>query len=66
MASQYRPVRGIRAPGAKEYNSYAAGKKAYGGGRPFPNTGKGKATSKAGYAEREAKRRAIISRQRSK
>ena len=65
MASQYRPVTGIKAQAAGGgYNPYAAGKKSYGGGRPFPNTGKGGAASKAGYNEREAKRQAIVNRQK--
>lgn len=68
MASQYRPVRGIKAPnaGGAGFNPYAAGNKVYGGGRPFPNVGKGGAVSKVGYAEREAKRKAIMSRQGGK
>lgn len=65
MANQYNPVRGIRAPiaGGAGFNRLAAGKKTYGTGRPFPNMGKADAEAMRGYAEREAKRRAIVSRQ---
>lgn len=44
------------------FNRYAAGRKAYGGGRSFPNVGKGGAVSAQGYAQREAKRKAIQKR----
>lgn len=44
------------------FNRYAAGRKTYGGGRPFPNVGIGGATSAQGYAQREARRKAIAKR----
>lgn len=46
-----------------DFNSYAAGNKVYGAGRPFPNIG---AVDKMGYRERElrtkAKRNAMLRR----
>lgn len=46
-----------------DFNSYAAGNKVYGAGRPFPNIG---AVDKLGYRERDlktkAKRNAMLRR----
>lgn len=54
--------------GGGGFNSYAAGHKAYGVGRPMPTTGK--VTDKRGYAERDAKakarREALLRRASSK
>jgi hypothetical protein len=46
---------GVQIGGAG-FNRQAAGRKAYGSGRPYPNAGK--TTDKAGYNEREARKRA--------
>lgn len=42
--------------GGAGFNRQAAGRKAYGGGRPYPNAGK--TSDIAGYNEREARNRA--------
>lgn len=65
MASAYNPLRGINASsaGGGAYNAVAAGNKAYGGGRPYPNMGKVGAQGKAGYTMRDARRDAIMKRQ---
>lgn len=46
---------GVQIGGAG-FNRQAAGRKSYGGGRPYPNAGK--TTDKAGYNERDARNRA--------
>lgn len=46
---------GVQVGGAG-FNKQAAGRKAYGGGRPYPNSGK--TTDKAGYGERDARNKA--------
>ena len=58
-------LKGINASteGGGAYNSLSAGRKAYGGGRPYPNSGKVGAAGKTGYSERDARRRAIMMRQ---
>lgn len=62
MANLYDdPLRRQRGGGG--FNRHAAGNRSYGGGRPYPNTGKGGADAKRGYTERDARRRAIIKRQ---
>lgn len=64
MATEYtRPLRG-RKPVSKSgaFNPYAAGDKTYEGGRPFPNVGKVGAKGKAGYAQRDARRQAVLRR----
>jgi hypothetical protein len=43
-----------------QFNSYAVGRKVYGGGRSAPNVGK--TANKTGYALRDAKRNAITRR----
>jgi len=66
MASNFlNPLRGKNAStaGGGAFNALSAGNKAYGGGRPFPNSGKTGASGKAGYAERDARRNAIMKRQ---
>lgn len=45
-----------KAPGFKGFNSYAAGKKTYGGGRSMPNIGP--TANMQGYNERDNKARA--------
>ena len=68
MANSLNPLKGINASteGGGGYNAGAAGRKAYGGGRPFPNVGKGGAAAKTGYSIRDARRKAIMSRQGGK
>ena len=44
-----------RLSNAYDFNSYAAGKKVYGGGRSFPTMG---AVDKLGYRERDLKTKA--------
>lgn len=61
MVNRYDPLRKQRGGGG--FNSQAAGNRVYGGGRPFPNVGRGGAESQRGYTERDARRRAIIKRQ---
>lgn len=58
MAYGFNPARGRNGSqvGGAGFNSQAAGRKAYGGGRPYPNAGK--TTDKAGYNEREARNNA--------
>lgn len=64
MVKQLKPVTGVKGQTPMSgFNPLAAGKKVYGGGRPFPNVGKTGAAGKIGYNEREARRRAIINRQ---
>lgn len=65
MANSLNPLRGINAStdGGGAYNSLSAGRKAYGGGRPYPNAGKGGAAAKSGYSMRDARRNAILKRQ---
>jgi len=65
MANALNPIRGKNAStaGGGGYNALSAGRKTYGGGRPFPNTGKTSATGQAGYTERDARRKAIMNRQ---
>lgn len=65
MANSLNPLRGINAStdGGGAYNSLSAGRKAYGGGRPYPNVGKGGAAAKSGYSMRDARRNAILKRQ---
>lgn len=41
------------------FNSYAAGKRRYGGGRSFPNQGAVSATGKIGYTMRDAQIEAL-------
>jgi len=68
MAGRYlnqsgKVLNGAASPkGAGGYNNLSAGNKAYGGGRPYPNMGKTSASGKAGYAARDARRRAIVNR----
>lgn len=69
MARQFRNPQGKVLRGesslrgsAGGFNNLAAGNKVYGGGRPFPNTGKTSAAGKAGYSARDARRRAIVNR----
>lgn len=54
----FNPSRGRNGSkvGGAGFNRQAAGRKNYGGGRPYPNAGK--TTDKAGYNERDAKNRA--------
>lgn len=61
----FNPLRGKNAStdGGGAFNALSAGRKAYGGGRPFPNSGKVGASGKAGYSERDARRDAILRRQ---
>lgn len=61
------PQRGILqqpGPGAGGFNAYAAGNKAYGGGRPMPNIGR--TANKVGYGKRDgamaARRDALMNR----
>lgn len=53
-----------RPPGFKGFNSYAAGRKVYGGGRSMPNIGP--VQDKAGYNERDnkaaARKKALLKR----
>lgn len=44
-----------KAPGFKGFNSYAAGRKTYGGGRSMPNIGPMGGEGQAGYNERDNK-----------
>lgn len=62
----FNPLRGKPSSslaGGAGFNSQGAGNKIYGGGRPFPNSGKVGAQGKQGYTERDARRNAIIKRQ---
>lgn len=66
MAANFlNPLKGINASttGGGGYSAQAAGRKAYGGGRPFPNSGKVGAQGKSGYTARDARRKAIMKRQ---
>lgn len=66
MAANFlNPIKGKNAStaGGGGYNAVAAGRKVYGGGRPYPNAGKVGAAGKTGYTERDARRRAIMNRQ---
>lgn len=65
MANFLNPLRGKNAStsGGGAYNALSAGRKVYGGGRPYPNSGKTAAAGKAGYNERDARRNAIMKRQ---
>jgi len=66
MAANYlNPLKGKNASteGGGAYNPLSAGRRAYGGGRPYPNAGKSGAAAKTGYTERDARRRAIMKRQ---
>lgn len=61
------PQRGIlrqSGVGGAGFNSYAAGNKSYGGGRPMPNIGK--TANKIGYGKRDgamaARRDALMNR----
>lgn len=66
MAANFlNPLKGTSGStvGGGAYNALAAGRKAYGGGRPFPNVGKVGAQGKAGYTMRDARRDAIMKRQ---
>lgn len=65
MANPFNPARGKNTSliGGGGFNKQAAGSKAYGGGRPFPNSGKTSAAGKIGYNERDARRNAILKRQ---
>lgn len=47
-----------RAPGFTGFNSYAAGKKRYGGGRSMPNIGPVSGMGQQGYNERDQKAKA--------
>lgn len=55
-------------PGMRQFNSYAAGNKYYGGGRNFPNMGPVSGQGTLGYAQRDneakAKKNAILRRMR--
>lgn len=59
------PLKGKNAStnGGGAYAPLAAGRKSYGGGRPFPNQGRASAAAKTGYSERDARRNAIMKRQ---
>jgi hypothetical protein len=50
-----------KPPGFKGFNSYAAGKKVYGGGRSMPNIGRVSGSGQMGYNERDNKSRAMKS-----
>lgn len=66
MASNpLNPIRGKNGStaGGGGFNPMSAGRKSYGAGRPFPNTGTTSATGKVGYNERDARRNAILKRQ---
>lgn len=66
MAANYlNPLKGVNASsnGGGGYSSLGAGRKSYGGGRPYPNAGKVGVEGQRGYNEREARRRAIMKRQ---
>lgn len=65
MANFLNPIRGKNGStnGGGGYNANAAGRKAYGSGRPFPNVGKTSVVGKTGYTERDARRNAIMKRQ---
>lgn len=65
MANSLNPLKGINAStnGGGAFSPLAAGSKAYGGGRPFPNSGKVGAEGKKGYSMRDARREAIMKRQ---
>jgi len=65
MANSFNPLQGRNSStnGGGAYVSGAAGRKSYGGGRPFPNAGKASAAAKTGYTERDARRDAIMKRQ---
>lgn len=60
MAMGTSPVRRMlgAAPQVGSFNSYAAGKKVYGGGRPNPNQGKTGAAGMLGYQQRDAQQEA--------
>jgi hypothetical protein len=65
QAKQSRLAETAGAPqGGAGFNAYAAGRKAYGGGRPMPTMGK--VQSKAGYGMRDgrmaARREALMRR----
>lgn len=69
MAGRYKNQRGKALNNAASpqgavagFNNLAAGNKSYGGGRPYPNSGKTSAAGKAGYSARDARRRAIVNR----
>lgn len=65
MAYSLNPLKGKNAStnGGGAYSALAAGAKSYGGGRPYPNSGKVGAQGKKGYTERDARRNAIMKRQ---
>jgi hypothetical protein len=44
-----------KPPGFRGFNSYAAGRKVYGGGRSMPNIGNVSGEGQAGYNERDNK-----------
>lgn len=58
MVTGFNPAKGRNGSqvGGAGYNRLSAGRKVYGGGRPYPNAGK--TTDKAGYTERDAKNQA--------
>ena len=64
MAELFNPLRGRNASNDKGggFNRLAAGRKTYGAGRPYPNIGKKTAAAQTGYAERDARRNAIMKR----
>lgn len=62
----FNPLRGktgTSLAGGAGFNPQSAGARVYGGGRPFPNSGKVGAAGKSGYTERDARRNAILKRQ---
>ena len=64
-ANSLNPIKGVNGStdGGGGFNALSAGRKTYGGGRPYPNMGKVGAQGKAGYSMRDARRDAIMKRQ---